>query len=251
MKVGQTNWDGMFLSLIEMCKRPEIIDALEPYYDALKKEKKLTEHYSNLYEKAVENVKHLETKSSMSEEEHYEWEGAVGWFETIGEEIGFREESLATGLIISLWKPVNHLSLTTYHGLNSRSIKLPHNKFDVFRIGPKIGSEYWAHSLNAASNYVRHSDEWYKNLAKYMRDGTGNWRVDIPDIDESKNFINTKKNLEILENIGLEVDFLISSNEMSHCIAEKLGILDKSNAENIYLEWTEEVHKFVKTKLGR
>ncbi len=42
MKTGQIDWDGMFLDFIKMSKRHEILDALDPYNDAFRKEKKLS-----------------------------------------------------------------------------------------------------------------------------------------------------------------------------------------------------------------
>lgn len=251
MKIGQVDWDNMFLDFIKMTDRQDILDALDPYYDAFKKEKNLSQEYNKRYEEAVRSVKHLENKSSLSEDEFNEWEGTVGWFENIGEEIGFREESLATGLIIALWKLTNHLSETTSQGLKIRSIILPQNKFDIFRIGPQVNSEYWALALNAASNYVRHSDDWNKNLLEYIRRGTGNWQVDIPDKDGDKRFGDTKRNLKILENIGLNVENLITSNNLAYTVAEKLGILNKVDVEKTYFTWVDDVYNFSKKKLGK
>lgn len=244
IKLGKVNWDRMLLELIQMSERRELIDALDPYYKALKTERNQFNEHSIKYDKALQAVKHLENKSALTEEEYYEWEGSVGWLDNIGEEIGFREESLATGLTIALWKLVNNLSLTVASGLKSRSIPVE-SKFHIFRLGPKIGNEPWALALNAASNYVRHADDWNKNLRKHIRNGAGSWKTDIPDKENA----DTKRNLLILENIGCDVELLISPNDLSFSIAEKIRIIKQSEMEKLYFSWVEDVYQFSKTQL--
>lgn len=251
MKIGQVDWDIIFLDFIKMGNRHDVLDALDPYFEAFKNENKLLSEYSQRYEEAVKKVKHLENKTILNEDEFNEWEGTVGWFESIGEEIGFREESLATGLIIALWKLTNHMAETTAQGLKFRLVDLPINKFDIFRKGPMVKSEYWALALNAASNYVRHADDWNKNLSAYIRHGNGNWKTDIPDSVGTKSFSDTKRNLKILENIGLNVENLITTNTLAYNVAEKLNILNKAEVEKTYFSWIDEVYSFSKIKLGK
>ena len=176
----------------------------------------------------------------MTQDEHDEWYGTVGFYESMGEEIGFREESL-TGLIIAIWKLVNNLSITTSRGLN-RKKSSSIDKFTIFRQGPMINSEYWAHCVNAASNYVRHADDWNKKFSPLLKKGSGDWKADLPES-------NSKRNLEILVNIGLDAERLISSNDLSYQVAEKLGIITKSQFSSTFKEWSEAVLEFTRNEL--
>jgi hypothetical protein len=237
------NWNVFFLEFLKLSSREDILFALEPYYDGFSARKVKITELDNEYKEAVKLVPHLENRSCLTLEEHNEWEGTIGWYEHMWEENAFKEDSLATGLIIALWKLANHYALAVAKGLSNKGSNGNITKYDLFMMGPKVKGQPWAKSINAASNYLRHADDWSK-FYKDIRD-----RKSFDEAGSNNSDKISLMNIKILTDLGIDVDLLLLTNDMSYRIAEKLEILKWSRMRELYSEWLGYVGKFAKDHL--
>jgi len=91
----------------------------------------------------------------------------------------------------------------------------------VWKCGAKEGESYWADAVDAASNYVRHSDEWRDQTAQAL-----------PLIKAAAG------NLEVLCGLGLQSEELRWGRVNNIDLVEKLHLLDWDKTHNLIRDWT-------------
>ncbi|MBX2996299.1 MAG: hypothetical protein KF681_15850 [Bdellovibrionaceae bacterium] len=133
--------------------------------------------------------------------------------------------------------------------LARHSRKQPHKWAEEFRkVGPQFNDLPWAESINIASNYVRHKEEWHFNTIE----------IDpvTRELRTRQNIIDTlegdlpKKNARYLLRLGVTEDVLFGS--FRDAGAETLEIIESADAASLKKnceEWLAALNDYAQTEL--
>lgn len=122
----------------------------------------------------------------------------------------------------------------------------------IYSLGLKVKTEPWAMCVRAASNYIRHSDEWYvKTIRSEVISGV---KVSRKITEPLVNQLSPQQqpSAKSLVAIGIpEADLLSRSKDQSHPVCELLGLLEENQVTNFYLEWNAALTSYMKSQEGR
>lgn len=251
MKIGKTDFKKMALNILENDWIGEQLEtATSKITEAIRTIENQAVNLEKKYEEERMAVAHLESKSSLTQDEYFELEGTLGWMESYFEDAQLQINSLSQGLIIvasNFMKQVLKNAKGYYHYGKVQ----PDTESTLMKIGPKINLVFWADALNAASNYVRHSDEWIVNQYEkiILADGSTAYR-EVLDVIGLLGRPDSKRNATTIDGIGIPAkDFLVHKHDISRRLTKELSLDDSSKLRSMFTSWQVELTAFVKTKV--
>ncbi len=123
---------------------------------------------------------------------------------------------------------------------------------EIYSLGPKVGNEPWAMCIRAASNYVRHSNEWrVATTKKEIVNGKEEF-VKITDPLVNQLDPDQRPSATTLISIGLpEEDLLTRSGDQAYRICEILRLFDENDLRGFFFDWNDALVAYIKTMNGK
>ncbi|MGE3975839.1 MAG: hypothetical protein AB7F59_15045 [Bdellovibrionales bacterium] len=122
---------------------------------------------------------------------------------------------------------------------------------EIYSLGPKVANEPWAMCVRAASNYVRHSNEW---RVKTVEKKTVNGKEELVKItDPLVNQLPTdqRPSAATIISIGIsEEDLLTRSGDQSYKVCEILHLLDENALRDFFCDWNDALVNYMKKMNG-
>lgn len=204
------------------------------------------------FKSALRSVKHLEGKTTLTEDEHFEYEGTVGWVEDAAAEYQSHREVVAESILIALSRMIETRANALADILN-RYTPSNFDKWSFFKHGPRVRNVYWAEGVIVGGNYVRHREEWkvdpYDKVT--LPDGSrgrvrraGNLVAMLPDK-------RSRSNAQVLVDLGFPAeDFLVNRQDHAFKLTKRLGLIHIDRLNSKFHSWRHDLVSLAKAKLS-
>lgn len=121
-----------------------------------------------------------------------------------------------------------------------------------FSLGEKVDGVPWAEAVKAASNYVRHYEEWNVSSTKITKSSTGDLIIEKLTDLISKLDKKQQGTAQTLHNLGIpEEDIFDKRKNLSEQIVEKLSLNNPAEFSRRTTVWLEEVMKDLHSKFDQ
>lgn len=247
------------LSLLEKNDEyDELLTACEPVWTAIqsveeKSKKRLSEYAEWIT--AAEKLQAL--NAELDEHQEREVDNIDSFLHDESFIFHTSRNGLAWSLILVVSKVLSrdfNIAATTLNKISPTyaSMKWPEKIKQVYSLGSTVHSQHWAMCVRAASNYVRHSEEWrVKTLEKQIVDGKEELvKISTPLVDQLGK--DTKPSALSLLALGLpEEELLVHKRDQSFTICEILQLLKKEDISACYYDWNAAVIDYLKSMNGK
>mgnify|MGYP001565081802 CR=1 FL=1 len=235
------------------------------------------------FDEVATEIKELKLKTILTEDEEYRLDYLDDWIVENAYKYRTEKNALAQALIIVISKYLDSKvqgAFGIYHYKKQFPVKKKKERRDVvnfeskglsiglrvykirevdqeeswklkctlYDLGGKIDGVSWARGVLAASNYIRHHQEW--DYPEYERREINGKKcflkkdVKIEDITG-----HAKYNVETLFNLGFPVPEIVKSNQdISFRFADKLELGSKEKTLQMITSWIEALEKHLKSK---
>ncbi len=217
---------------------PDVIHLLDPISEAFHKSKakfvQTQDHYIPILQEMIDNPDEEIGEGSKFAAEHDDFKKMIRPFD-------IQCRGLSISLIMTISGEVKRVA-----DLCSKIFKIYGKQWDMFKVyelSPNVRQTTWAEGVVAASNYVRHEDEWHLLPVTRTEDGKFRGLDALRALEDNKNF-RAIKNLKTLKLLGIQPERIVFEQaDVSTELVEILNLDSSSSVVQIIQEWSAQLYK--------
>lgn len=215
--------------------------------------------YNNVHEEAdakgMELHSLIEKAEKDSDDQGGRWDpdeySVVDALDSIVDDLAFKFQihrtSIAQSILITAQTYLHRKFQAAYsaYRVYQTGVRVGDLREKLFKLGPSLGGCSWAEGVKAASNYVRHSEEWNVQTEKW--DEVDGKLIITPRTDLLAQFAagrkpNEVETIETLIKMGFsEGEIFNSHHNLSHRLVESLSLTENATFDSKAGAWMKEV----------